>query len=47
MNSGFKKASIDIADARAKAARAVVSEHRTELLAAKEKYEAAHPATSK
>ncbi len=47
MNSGYKKASIDITDARTKAVKAVVAEHRDELIDAKTKYEAAHPASSK
>jgi len=47
MNSGYKKASVDITDARTKAVKAVVAEHRDELIDAKTKYEAAHPASSK
>ena len=47
MNSGYKKASVDITDARTKAVKAVVAEHRGELIDAKTKYEAAHPASNK
>jgi hypothetical protein len=47
MNSGYKKASVDITDARTKAARAVIAEHRDEITRAKTKYEAAHPAPGK
>lgn len=47
MNSGYKKAGVDISDARTKAARAVVAEHRDELIAAKSKFEAAQAAPRK
>jgi len=47
MNSGYKKASVDISDARTKAVKALVAEHMADLAEAKTKYEATHPASSK
>jgi hypothetical protein len=47
MSSGFQKASVDVTDARTKAARAVVASHREELMVVRQKYEAEHPAPVK
>jgi hypothetical protein len=47
MNSGFKKANVDVSDARAKIVRAIVVKDHAELVNAEKKYEAAHPASGK
>jgi hypothetical protein len=47
MSSGFQKASVDVTDARTKAAREVIASHRDDLMAAKQKYETEHSVPGK
>ncbi len=47
MNNGYKKASIDVTEARTQAARAVIAEHKDEIAEAKAKYDAAHSTQAK